>query len=260
MEAGRVKVTFLPELQHEMELVYQPEHVSEAKLAGWLCANLIDQYTDQASLMAFIASWLGTLTSNADFPLAKANRLKFVLRTMLGKRLQAMRKEAKLTAWQQTLFGDDAATRVRVGEGFEFEFHPDAYSPGRVSPRSNEFQYHYYPQVGDFDSEEEFLCALKLDQLCAKGVLQFWVRNLVRKGSASFFLQKATDRFYPDFLAKLADGRILAVEYKGDGYWTNAEDDRKIGALWAEMSEGKCLFAMVKKGTLSEIDAVVAGA
>ena len=258
MEAGKVKVTFLPELQHEMELVYQPEHVSEAKLAGWLCANLIDQYTDQTSLMAFIASWLGELTKREDFPLAKANRLKFVLRTVLAKRLQAMRKEAKLTAWQQTLFGEDAASRVRVGEGFEFEFHPDAYSPGRVSPRSHEFQHHYYPQVGDFDSDEEFLCALKLDQLCAKGALQFWVRNLVRKGSASFFLQKATDRFYPDFLAKLPDGRILAVEFKGEGYWANAEDDRKIGNLWAEMSDGKCLFLMVKKDTLAQIDLVIA--
>lgn len=258
MEDGKVTVHFLPELQREMELVYQPEHVSEARLAGWLCANLIDPYTDQPSLMAFVSAWLGELLRHEEFPLAKANRLKFLLRGILGKRLAAMRKEAKQTAWQQTLFGDEATARVRVGHGFQFEFDPATYNPGRVCPRSNEFQHHYYPQVGDFDSDEEFLCAVKLDQLCAKGVLQFWVRNLVRKGSASFFLQKAHDKFYPDFLARLPDGRNLAVEFKGEGFWTNAEDDRKIGQLWAEMSEGKCLFAMVKKDTLSQIDAVIA--
>lgn len=254
VEGGKVTVHFLPELQHEMELIYQPEHVSEATLAGWLCKQLIDPYTDQASLMAFTASWLSKLTSREEFPLAKANRLKFVLRSMLATRLQAMRREAKQIAWQQTLFGDDAAERVRVGGKFHFEFDPNAYSPSRVCPRSNEFRHHHYPQVGDFDSDEEFLCALKLDQLCAQGKLEFWVRNLVRKGNASFFLQKATDRFYPDFLAKLPGERVLCVEFKGEGYWTNAEEDRKIGNLWAEMSGGKCLFLMVKKDTLGMIE------
>jgi len=62
----------------------------------------------------------------------------------------------------------------------------------------------------------------------------------------SFFLQKASDRFYPDFICKLEDGRILAVEYKGADRWGSAEDDRKIGELWEELSDGKCLFVMAK--------------
>jgi type III restriction enzyme len=83
-------------------------------------------------------------------------------------------------------------------------------------------RHHYYPQVGKFDSGEEEQTAWHLEQLCAAGKLSFWVRNLVRKGSASFFLQKATYRFYPDFLARLTDGRTLSWNQKpaaSSGTW-----------------------------------------
>ena len=84
-----------------------------------------------------------------------------------------------------------------------------------------------------------------------QGRIQFWVRNLVRREGSSFFLQKADGRFYPDFLCQLpgsADkpGVILAVEYKGADRWNGAEDDRLIGGLWANLSEGRCRFVMVK--------------
>ena len=39
---------------------------------------------------------------------------------------------------------------------------------------------------------------------------------------------------------------MLAVEYKGADRWTNAEDDHLIGGLWANLSEGRCRFVMVK--------------
>ena len=87
---------------------------------------------------------------------------------------------------------------------------------------------------------------MELDRLAQKGRIEFWVRNLVRKEACSFFLQKADGRFYPDFLCRLPDGVFLAVEYKGANAWTDAEDDRLIGGLWAELSGGRCRFVMVK--------------
>jgi len=42
-------------------------------------------------------------------------------------------------------------------------------------------------------------------------------------------------------------GAVLAIEYKGADRWTDAEDDRLIGGLWAELSNGHCRFAMVKE-------------
>ncbi len=77
------------------------------------------------------------------------------------------------------------------------------------------------------------------------------MRNLVRREGSSFFLQKADGRFYPDFLCQLPGstdkpGPVLAVEYKGADRWADAEDDRLIGGLWANLSEGRCRFVMVK--------------
>ena len=41
-------------------------------------------------------------------------------------------------------------------------------------------------------------------------------------------------------------GPILAVEYKGADRWAGAEEDRLIGGLWANLSEGRCRFVMVR--------------
>ena len=82
-----------------------------------------------------------------------------------------------------------------------------------------------------------------MDQLHA---IKYWVRNLERRPESSFWLQTATDRSYPDFVALLHDGRILVVESKGEVYWTNddSKEKRAVGELWAERSEGSCLFVM----------------
>jgi len=48
-----------------------------------------------------------------------------------------------------------------------------------------------------------------------------------------FFLQTATDRFYPDFICKLEDGRILVVEYKNskDYDLPDSKEKRRLGEL-----------------------------
>ncbi|UQN10954.1 hypothetical protein [Methylococcus capsulatus] len=61
----------------------------------------------------------------------------------------------------------------------------------------------------------------------------------------------ADGRFYPNFLCQLpgsADrpGVVLAVGHKGADRWNGAEDDRLIGRLWANPSQGRCRFVMVK--------------
>ena len=95
-------------------------------------------------------------------------------------------------------------------------------------------------------AKEAFECAVQLDTLAQHGRIRHRVRNLVRKQGCSFFLQKATGRFYPDFVCELPDGTILVVEYKGAQGWTDAQDDRDIGDLWAELSDGRCRFVMVR--------------
>ncbi len=186
--------------------------------------------------------------------LARANLQKFLIRNRLEARIRDLRKQAVGKAFQKTLFGEDAASRVAVSDQYAFDFHPHAYAPSRdYDGRFGQFDFrkHFYGRIGDFDSKEEFECACWLDIQAQQGHVHFWVRNLVRREGSSFFLQKADGRFYPDFLCQLPGkdgnpGTVLAVEYKGADRWLSAEDDRLIGGLWANLSEGRCRFVMVK--------------
>ncbi len=242
---GNMTTRFLRDLQRDLSLSYVPEHWTEAKLAAWFCRQIHDPSITHASKRAFVSSWLSALLRKPGIDLARVNRQKFLLRNLIAWRVDELRKAAVAAECQTFLFGDGKEDRVRVGTEYEFEFHPDAYSPDRLDQGEHghhDFKKHFYPRMGHFDSKEEFTCACWLDR---QTEVNFWVRNLVRKNGMSFFLQKAGGKFYPDFICKLKDGRILAVEYKGGNLWRDAEEDRNIGALWEEMSGGRCVFVMV---------------
>lgn len=256
-EAGKITTRFVRDLKRDLGLSYRPENWTEAKLAAWFCRQLHDPSITHASKRAFVSNWLSSLRGKEGMDLARVNRQKFELRSLIEAQVNHLRREAIKNAYQDFLFGEGHEDRVRVGSEYSFEFHPDAYAPDRDDGGeygSHEFEKHYYPRMGDFDSKEEYQCAEWLDR--QEGV-EFWVRNLVRKNGSSFFLQNATKRFYPDFVCKLKDGRILVVEYKGADRWDNAKSDRKLGELWAELSGGKCLFIMVKDKNWAAIDDLI---
>lgn len=247
--SGRVVSRFLPELQRDLGLVYQPEHWDEVRLATWLCNNLPEPSLTHASKQAFVAAWITKLLEREGFTLARANLQKYLIRDLIEARIRRLRTKAIGSAYQQTLFGENQAERVVVSDQYAFEFHPQAYTPSRdYDGRFGyfEFRRHFYGRIGDFDSKEEFECACWLDTQAQKERIRYWVRNLVRREGCSFFLQKADGRFYPDFLCRLPNDVVLAVEYKGADRWPSAEDDRLIGGLWASLSDGRCRFVMVK--------------
>jgi len=202
------------------------------------------------------------LQKESQIDLAKINRHKFLIRSIIETQVTSLRRDAISTACEQFLFDSKAAERVVVGgeNGDKFIFDAVSYSPVRdydVRMGGYEFKHHFYDRIGDFDSEEERLCAEYLDQIAEKGKIKYWVRNLEGKRPGAFFLQMATARFYPDFICVLKDGRILIVEYKGAHLWKESEGKRKIGNLWAEMSNQKCLFLMIKDKRWSELDHLI---
>jgi type III restriction enzyme len=256
-EEGKVKFGFIADLERDLGFSYRPEHWDEVKLSAWLCRNLPDAGSTHASKWAFVQKWLQTLMQKPDCDLVRANRQKFLLRGLLESRIRGLRKDAIKQAFQHVLFGESRDERVNVGGEFQVVFDPLAYAPnadyaGKYG--DYDFRHHYYGRIGDFDSREEFECACWLDQQAALGLLKFWVRNLVNKPGASFFLQKADGKFWPDFVCELPDGKILVVEYKGAQGWTDAQDDRDIGDLWAELSDGKCRFVMVRDRQWQQIE------
>ncbi len=120
------------------------------------------------------------------------------------------------------LFDENADIVVTSDRAFAY----GAEYPMRfVCPSSDAFSKHYYPKVGDLeDKGEEFLCAQFIDQM---EEVDFWVRNLDRQPALSFWLQTSTDKFYPDYVCKLKDGRHLVVEYKSTDRWSNDDSKEK---------------------------------
>ena len=62
-------------------------------------------------------------------------------------------------------------------------------------------------------------------------------------------LPTATGKFYPDFVARMEDGRLLIVEYKGAhiAEGPDTAEKRTIGELWERSSAGKGLFIITEK-------------
>ena len=75
-----------------------------------------------------------------------------------------------------------------------------------------------------------------------------WLRNLDRNRDYAFSLQTATDRFYPDFIAKLKDGTIVIIEYKNKDDYSkdDSKEKRLIGETYSAISENKIRFKMLE--------------
>lgn len=252
---GRMSVSFLGEVQQSLELVYPPENWDEVRLASWLCGNILLPSLTHQLKMAFVQEWLNNLLQREDFPLARAIRQKSIIRSVLEQKFAEIRQKALGKAYQHALFGPSAKDKFFVDQGYAFEFSREYYPASCHDAKKwgqYEFKKHFYRQIGEFDSKEEFECACFLDNEAVKGNIKFWIRNLANRG---FYLQKAFSRFYPDFICVLPDNRVLVVEYKGANMWDTPKvvEDRKIADLWAELSGGLCMFVMTKDRDWSRI-------
>lgn len=169
--------------------------------------------------------------------------------------LRYIRKDGLLSCYYPDFmvkFAEDIFL-VETKAEHSFEFAPN-YPVNIKYDGSKRFNKHYYPFVGQMNNEEADFAQF----LDAMPEVKYWVRNIERSAH-SFSLPTSTDRFYPDFVAMLNDGPLLAVEYKGEHLVSadDAKEKENIGKLWADKSNGTCLFAMATKSnyqtTLPEI-------
>jgi len=85
-----------------------------------------------------------------------------------------------------------------------------------------------------------------------------WIKNIPKQPLNSFWLQLSNAKFYPDFIVKLQDDRVLVIEYKGGHLMTNDDTKEKalIGKMWGDLnSNGE--FLMVGKGEEAKIREIV---
>ena len=210
---------------------------------------------NEAVLQPDMIAWLGRVLDDLarrGFAPAELARHFSALADAAAARLRALLAEQRGRAFQQTLL--PGAQTARLDALTRFRFDPQVYPARWLYAGMYRFNKHYYPLPGELKPEidaEETACAIEIDRLPQ---VTRWVRNLERQPDASFWLPTSSDRFYPDFVAELEDGRLFVIEYKGGDRYSNddSREKRTIGKIWADVSGGRCLFLMAS-------DAVTAG-
>ncbi len=221
--------------------------VTEPDLIRWLDTETRDRYRTQAQLRSYLVQMVRHLTAERGFTLTALVRSKHLLALAISAEIERLRQQAMAKGFQGRLL-DMAVPPPERAAHFSFQFHPGQYPARNTYQGGYEFSKHFYKDIHDLREKtaagqraEEFLCAQSLD---ASPKVKHWVRNIERQEKFSFWLPTATDYFYPDFVAELTDGRVLAVEYKGEPYKTNddSREKRQVGEQWEKSSGGRCLF------------------
>lgn len=241
---GRLDIQFAQNLRRQLRLVGIEPGWDVYGLSNWLDRQIPHPDISPADSRLFILRALESVQETRSLSIEQLAQQKYRLRETLTEKIDQHRKTQVRRAFQHVLFDSGDAT-VTTAPEFCFHFHEGNYAPHWYYEGGYQFQKHFFPVVGELKSEgEEFDCAVFLDQF---DEVNWWVRNVTNPRTA-FWLQTSTDRFYPDFVAMLKDGRRLVVEYKGDDRWSNDDSKEKlaIGELWANASDGHCLFVMPK--------------
>ena len=217
--------------------------VTEQDVIRWLDRDLRQDDVKQSDMLKFNTLLINDLLQKPGINLTALVRNKYPLSRAIKDLISLYRKRAQKEGYQQTLF--DSESKITLNDAFVYSFSPQNY-PARPPYYSGryKFQKHYFPIIEDLKPQgEEYECAKAIDSLPE---VKYWIRNLVRRDHASFWLPLAHARFYPDFICELNDKRMLVVEYKGDAYVSNDDsaEKRNVGELWAGASDGKCLFIM----------------
>lgn len=198
----------------------------------------------QTETQAYVQKLVSQLLRERGFALTSLVRSRFQLGQMITKRIDSVVAAARNQGFQNLLFGRADAVLAH-SEAWTFQFVKGRYPVRQAYSGRWQFKKHFYSQIADLKSTgEEFECAVALD---AEPAVKQWVRNLVRLPEFAFWLPTATDYFYPDFVAELLDGRLLVIEYKGDGYASNDDSSEKrlVGERWAQTTGQR--FLMVAK-------------
>jgi type III restriction enzyme len=244
---GKLEARFLPELEKQMILFMRHSGWSVAQLVRWLDRSFAHPDLAAEEMGIFLTRLATYLMEIRDFSLDQLTDHRYKLGQGIHRKINELRVREQRKIFETFLL-PGCTTPLTVTPEVRFRFQPDAYPCNKRYDGGHRFRKHYYPVVGELRAEgEEFECAEFIDNL--PGV-KYWVRNLAGPGreNSSFWLQTSTDKFYPDFICELTDGRQLVVEYKNARDWSNEDstEKRNLGELWEERSGSRCLFVMPK--------------
>jgi type III restriction enzyme len=221
--------------------VWQP-----VNLIYWLDRNLKQSDIPQYQMTEWLRKVIEHLAETRKIAIPNLMIAKFALLNKLLALIDQARKKARSASFN--LFQNKYRKVLDFDNGFEFK--KGMYETPFPYYGMYKFTKHFLgnnniPPIDGGEKGEEFQCAKAID---SEPHIKYWIRNIARH-PASFKLPTSTDYFYPDFVAKLQDGRILIIEYKGEHIADSQDTKEKenIGLIWEKQSEGRGLFLLAVK-------------
>lgn len=202
-----------------------------SELVVWLDTKVRQPDVQQTAMVEWITHALTPLTRKA-YSLGQLVRGRFIIARQLSALLEKARSERNGQAHQRMFL----LPEVVVDPSVVFRFSDLAYPMRYPCPAPHEWPKHFYAVPGDLPFRtkdglaEEYRCALAIEQ---SPDVEVWVRNLQHPTQFRFPLGKGNT--WPDFIAKLKDGRIFVIEYKGNDRYDDPKNvaKRAVGELWA---------------------------
>jgi len=234
----KIKIKLLGQGE-QLQLAGMKTDLTELDLCCWLDKKLHAADIKQEILLEFLRRIVKNLLARGDLDMPKLVRGKFILEKVLRDKIHGYRAEALKKDYQHCMFSKAAIATVEPNE-FSFCFDPNNYPANVLYEGAIAFDKHYYQRIAIMNNEE-VACARAIDR---NPLVKMWVRNLERQVTHAFWLPTSTDKFYPDFVAQLSDGRLFVIEYKG-AHLDNDDSHEKelIGKVWAEKSGNLFLMA-----------------
>lgn len=237
----RVRFEYFDKIAEQLSFMEFQNNWDQIQLVSWLERNIPEDSIPPDEKAAFLNTAITYLIEAREFSLEELVYMKAKLRGALEEKIKNAKFDAMHREYQRLLaipgnfkVSDDLVTVFEEGR-YSYNFR---YQGFQMLPK------HFFPEIGDLhETGEEFECAVFLSTELEG--LKHWVRNIPRK-ERSFSLQTGTDRFYPDFVCMLENGKVLVVEYKNERDWVLPEnvEKRQIGELWERRSNGRGLFIM----------------
>ena len=247
IDGNHVTYQFASE-EEQLALDVTPEGWTPEALVLWLDRQVCQPDILQSELLKWLSDMISHLQFAHGMHISPLMRCKFLLARKICEKIAAIRQKERDGIYQRCLFAPEAKVEVSFNEAFRFTdgmYWDQRRYRGQWRPRRHFLGPDHVPAFDAAADGEEFQCAQAMDSLPG---LKYWIRNVARHPN-SFWLPTATDKFYPDFVALLDDGRLLVVEYKGahiaDG--PDTAEKRTIGKLWERRSGGRGIFIVTEK-------------
>ena len=263
MDGARVALRSAGSAQMAMD--WESSSIDADTLVGWLDQSLFKAPElaglTQSQRRAYLAAVVKHQLHSCGVPLVVLAQARFRLARAIEAHVGDLRDAATRRAFQQQVLGlgDGSAWLIEPDWA-----HPQVFEPGRypapVGSRYGgryQFSKHYFPVLADLkDGGQEFQCAQLIDR---HPKVRHWVRNL-DTAPCGFGLPTSRGRFYADFVAELADGRVALLEFKGLLQHEPYElEKRQVGELWARSSGGKAVFGWLTfEGLAQQLDNALA--